>query len=142
SPAAATFRTREMNPALVRPTAVASIRPGAPCAFMDGGVRQCSPESPSLAPLTLASDLPVEAHFTRPVDATSLRLGQTVEVLDLDGGAAVAGRLATGADWLQFIPDEPWREGHPYALRLGGAGDAGCGRSAICDVGGRAVNTD
>jgi hypothetical protein len=95
-------------------------------------------------PFTLASDLPVEAHFSKPVDAATVKLGQTVEVRDLgggDGGTPVRGRLITGADWLKFIPDDPWQEGHPYALTLA-AGDGGCGQSAICDLTGRPVNTD
>jgi hypothetical protein len=47
-----------------------------------------------------------------------------------------------GADSLKFIPNQPWQEGHPYALTLGGPGDAGCGQNGICDLSGRVVNTD
>ncbi|HZN91756.1 MAG TPA: Ig-like domain-containing protein [Myxococcales bacterium] len=147
SSSSATFRTREINPLMFKPTAVASTQPGAPCAFLSGGSRQCSPESPVFAPFALAGDLPVEAHFTKPVDRASLVLGQTVEVRELDGGTRVPGRLIAGSDWLQFIPNEPWRAGHPYVVRLGGApdggaGDGGCGQAAICDLMGRVVNTD
>jgi len=139
---AASFRTRDIAPGgVAKPTAVASIRPGMPCAFFDGGVtHQCSAESPALGTIMLASDLPVEAHFTRPVDAASIRLGQSVDVRDLDAGTAVAGHLNVGADWVQFFPDQPWQQGRAYSLRLGG--DAGCGVGAICDMAGLPVNTD
>src|SRR5262249_19252024 len=42
------FRTRQINPTNPKPTAVASMRPGVPCAFSDAGPRQCSPTAPSL----------------------------------------------------------------------------------------------
>jgi hypothetical protein len=137
------FTTRKIDPSSPKPTLVGSLRPGMPCAFyLDGGVMtdQCSPRSPSLAPIALASDLPVEAHFSKPVDPASLRLGDTVQVRDAVAGTPVSGHLKTGVDWLQFIPDAPWQEGHAYRLRLGGPSDAGCG--SICDTAGLAVNTD
>jgi hypothetical protein len=139
---ASSFTTRKIEPVLPKPTAVGSIRPGMPCAFFaDGGVTtsQCSAESPPLGQIALASDLPVEAHFTKPVDAASIRLGESVRVLDVSAGTPVPGRLKTGADWFQFIPDEPWQEGRDYLLQLGGA-DAGCG--SICDTSGQPVNTN
>jgi hypothetical protein len=142
-PASATFQTGMTNPSNPRPTAVASISPGVPCAFFDGGTtRQCSPTSPSSGPFTLGSNSPVEAYFTKPVNMASLRLGQTVVVVDADGGTPVAGHLTAGADWMKFIPDQPWQVGHPYVLTLGGASDAGCGQGALCDTTGRVVNTD
>ncbi|HYV43352.1 MAG TPA: Ig-like domain-containing protein [Myxococcaceae bacterium] len=140
---ASSFTTRKIDPTSPRPTLVGSLRPGMPCAFsVDGGVTtdQCSATSPSLGQIALASDLPVEAHFSKPVDPTSLRLGDTVQVRDVTAGAPVQGRLKTGVDWLQFIPDAPWQEGRAYSLRLGGPSDGGCG--SICDTAGQAVNTD
>lgn len=140
---ASSFTTRKIDPALVKPALVGSLRPGMPCAFyVDGGVTtdQCSARSPSLGQITLASDLPVEAHFSKPVDPASIRLGDTVQVRDVVAGTSVPGRLRTGADWLQFVPDAPWQVGHAYSLRLGGPSDGGCG--SICDTAGQAVNTD
>jgi len=135
------FTTRAIDPTLSKPTVVGSVRPGMPCAFFDGGVtKQCSAESPPLGQIMLASDLPVEAHFSKPVDPASIQLGQTVQVMDVAAGTPVSGRLKTGMDWLQFVPEAPWQEGRAYSLRLGGGTDAGCG--SICDMAGLAVNTD
>lgn len=106
---------------------------------------------PDLPLSTLPANRPLITIFSKPIAASSVQLGGSYQVEQIDESGrslgAVAGRVEVNGAELRFWPQQLWKEGALYRYRLASNGDrhsasAQCdGQGAICDVSGLPIQT-
>lgn len=124
-----------------------TVYPGFPCATNDdldlnafngmGSQGVCLSSSPEGDQVELdqmpITDMPanraIRVRFSQNMDPTSIELGRTFMVEELDGGA-VSGLLDVTPRGLSFTPDQPWEPGTLYRYTLASQ-TSGCA-DAIC----------
>jgi Bacterial Ig-like domain len=139
------------------PMNVESIHPGAPCALTGGDETQAGrcihggPNDDAYRAFTLAADQPIEITFTQPLAPSSIVRGTTcgtgtvqIEELGSAGActAAVPGTLTRRERAISFVPDQPWRPGARYRLRLVSGTSTSCAPGQVCGKNGAAASFD
>lgn len=153
-----TFTTAATPGGAAIPPQLAALSPGAPCPLTGatpalpgrcvGGLNG----DPSYQAFTLAADRPVEARFTQPMSAATMRVGAAcgqgairVEVLNGAGACTgvVAGEVTHLPNGFRFMPIAGWTVGGTYRLVLSSGTDDTCATaSELCGANGRPLNTD
>lgn len=152
-----TFTTAAAAGGVVVPPQLAAIVPGAPCALVGGTATlpgHCDngqDSDRSYLPFELPADRPLEARFTQPVTAATLKVGATcgtgtirVEELSAAGACTgvVAGELSIFTAGFRFTPSAPLTPGRRYRFTLVPGGDDTCNANEICGVNNRPFNSD
>ncbi|MBK7540103.1 MAG: Ig-like domain-containing protein [Myxococcales bacterium] len=139
------------------PPQLAAVVPGAPCALTGGSAtspgRCVAGRATDLPyrPFELTADRDIEAWFTQPMSAASLRVGAAcntgaIRVEQLDGAGAcvqaVPGELTVRQAGFRFTPLTRWIPGARYRVTMIAGTDATCNAGEVCGANGRPLNTD
>lgn len=153
-----TFTTSAIGGGAAVAPQLAAIVPGAPCALTGGSgdnPGHCAAgenSDRSYLPFTLPADRSIEARFTQPMSATTLRVGTAcgsgairVEVLNAAGACTgvVAGEVTVLPAGFRFTPLVPLVVGGRYRLTLVPGTNGTCDAATeVCGANGRPFNSD